>query len=87
MKGGAQGFVYLVNDVRTNEQYVLKSMLIEEQKKLEFENMIKIWKSLCESENKDFFVKYKDDLYDGEKTSFYFSILMKYDVFSHLKFQ
>lgn len=63
LKGGAQGFVFVVEDLTSHEKCVLKSMCIEDGQKSDFEKMVKIWKVLCDSKVKDFFVKYKNHFY------------------------
>jgi hypothetical protein len=75
MKPGAQGVVFVVEDVKTHNQFVLKSLIIEETKKEEFEKMIKTWKALCKSKGKNFIVPFVDHFYEGRNTCLYLFIL------------
>jgi hypothetical protein len=63
IRGGAQGFVFLVEHIKTKEKYVLKQVFIDEAKKAEIEKVVLIWKLLCESPAKDYFVKYIDHFF------------------------
>lgn len=64
MKRGSQGFVYLVEEVRSHEQCALKSLPMEESKKVDFEKMIEAWKTMGKSKSKDFIVSLKEHFYE-----------------------
>jgi serine/threonine protein kinase len=70
MKKGAQGVVFVVKDTKTQQQYALKSVIIESAKKKEFEKMIETWKILCKSDAKDFIVSYVEHFYEEENAGF-----------------
>lgn len=63
LKGGAQGFVYLVEDMKTHEQLCLKSMSIPESKRGDYDKTMSILKLVSESDVKDVFVKYKEHFF------------------------
>jgi serine/threonine protein kinase len=62
----------VVEDVETQKQYVMKSIIIQEQKKADFEGMVKNWKLLRTSKAKDFIVEYVEHFFKGKNTSYYF---------------
>lgn len=76
MKRGAQGFVFVVKNTSTCVQYVLKSLVIDESKKADFEKMILAWKVLCKSNAKNFIVPYIEHFYEGRNTI----VIMEYCV-------
>jgi hypothetical protein len=45
LKQKAQGLVFVVENIKTNKQYVLKSMFVEESKRDDFEKMVNTWKN------------------------------------------
>lgn len=66
LKRGAQGLVYVVEDVRTQERCCLKSMNIPESCKMDFDKTMLILKLVGESNEKDVFVKYKEHFFEGK---------------------
>lgn len=66
LKQGAQGLVFVVEEVKTHKKYVLKSVLVEEKKKADFEMMVNTWKMLSKSKAKDFVASYYEHFYEGK---------------------
>lgn len=81
MKHGAQVLVFLVNEIKTQKQFVLKSMFVETSRKADFEKMINNWKSLCLSKAKDSIVSYVEHFYEGENAI----IIMEYCIKGNLE--
>jgi nitrate reductase assembly molybdenum cofactor insertion protein NarJ len=73
MKKGAQGLVFVVAKTETKQKYVLKSIVIEDTKKAEFEKMIETWKVLGKSEARDYIVSYVEHFYMGKNASLFLS--------------
>jgi hypothetical protein len=72
LKGGTQGFVYVVEDMETHEQLCLKSMSIQESKRGDYEKTMSILKLVSESDVKDVFVKYKEHFFQEKNAGVMF---------------
>lgn len=66
LKQGGQGLVFVVEELKAQKKYVLKSIFVEEAKKSEFEKMISKWKILSESKVKDYIVRYIEHFFEGK---------------------
>jgi serine/threonine protein kinase len=72
LRPGAQGYVYVVDEVKTGLQFVMKAIFVENVPQGEVEEMITNWKKFNLSKGKNYFVKYFEHFYENKFCSFLF---------------
>jgi hypothetical protein len=71
IKRSARGLIFVVVETKTQQKYVLKSIVAEDAKKADLKKMMETWKALNKSEAKDFIVSHVEHFYSGKNASLF----------------
>jgi hypothetical protein len=71
MNHGSRGLIYVVENVKDQAIYALKSSVIEEEERSKVEERLNIWKSLSQSKAKRHVVSYIEHFYEGGMLSLF----------------